>query len=352
MNSRSNYWCFTLNNPTDNHISLLDDIGNNKSSYLIYQKEIGLNNTPHLQGYIEFDKRIRFSQVKKLLTDQAHIEKRIGTAAQAKHYCMKPVPNCECEHCLDANPPLEDPVEYGSISNPGKKGKRNDLISWKKSIDEGKTISQLWDDHFTTMLRYGRNLSIYKCAKVIPRNFKSCVHIHWGESDLGKTAWFSLSVPDRYTPIVGQSNVWFNDYDGSTPILFDEFNGQIDFNYWKRICDRYPLSAETKGGVINNISPESVFFTSNDNPDSWWSGKLQLSSVLKDSFWKRVNVSINFSRDKDNNILLDITKNNCICNIGIPTIEELNDIINGNINDIEIENENISQSQSDSESEI
>lgn len=55
--------------------------------YVIIGKEIGENQrTRHLQGYIEFSNRVRFSRARTLIggsEGRAHIEKRRGSAAQA-----------------------------------------------------------------------------------------------------------------------------------------------------------------------------------------------------------------------------------------------------------------------------
>ena len=80
----SKYWCFTLNNYKKED---LKKISVKVLRYCIGE-EVGKKGTPHLQGYIEFDKRQRpmgvFKEYKNI-----HWEKRIATAAEAAAYCRK-----------------------------------------------------------------------------------------------------------------------------------------------------------------------------------------------------------------------------------------------------------------------
>ena len=56
--------CFTLNNYTDQEI---DDLkSNDKVTYLIFGYEEGENHTPHLQGYVELNRRYSLKVFKKL----------------------------------------------------------------------------------------------------------------------------------------------------------------------------------------------------------------------------------------------------------------------------------------------
>lgn len=95
--AQSKYWCFTLNNPAaeeDNIILRMyphsGDLPTKGAvcTYLVVGKEVGMNGTHHLQGYVEFDKKVRMSFVKKFMP-RAHLERRRGTAIQAAAYCMK-----------------------------------------------------------------------------------------------------------------------------------------------------------------------------------------------------------------------------------------------------------------------
>ncbi|AXH73611.1 MAG: putative viral replication protein [Cressdnaviricota sp.] len=79
-------WCFTLNNFTDEEISSIVPILKDKCSLGIIGKEVGEKGTPHLQGYVEFNKKMR---PLSLGFKRIHWEKCKGNRQQNKEYCEK-----------------------------------------------------------------------------------------------------------------------------------------------------------------------------------------------------------------------------------------------------------------------
>jgi hypothetical protein len=72
--NRYRNWCFTLNNYGTEEYEKLKELG----SYIILGKEVGENNTPHVQGYVEFDSPIRFNKLRKF-NIRIHWERRRGS---------------------------------------------------------------------------------------------------------------------------------------------------------------------------------------------------------------------------------------------------------------------------------
>ena len=63
MPGQAKHWCFTLNNYTADEYDALSAIGHElpkEISYIIVAKETGETGTPHLQGYISFDRKRSF----------------------------------------------------------------------------------------------------------------------------------------------------------------------------------------------------------------------------------------------------------------------------------------------------
>lgn len=90
--SAAKNWCFTLNNFNEDDLERFDNLGSNIGSniqYVIIGREIGENGTHHLQGFIQFTKKIRLRQVKGFVGNTAHCEVMMGTALQASNYCKK-----------------------------------------------------------------------------------------------------------------------------------------------------------------------------------------------------------------------------------------------------------------------
>lgn len=84
-------WCFTIHQPTSEDIERLKSLPLRKGfKYLIFGMETGKSGiTPHVQGYVEFTSARRFSSVKRMLVNRAHLEKRRGSPYQAAEYCKK-----------------------------------------------------------------------------------------------------------------------------------------------------------------------------------------------------------------------------------------------------------------------
>ena len=102
--SRSKDWCYTLNNYTIAQSVTLDDID---AVYHVWGYERAASGTPHIQGFIQMEKRMRLGGMKTLFPT-AHLEIRKGTPEEACDYCKKD----------------GDYVEKGELQNQGQ---RNDL---------------------------------------------------------------------------------------------------------------------------------------------------------------------------------------------------------------------------------
>lgn len=142
VNTQSKYWCWTLNNYTNDEEAHIRALANNSTvTYIVFGRERGENGTPHLQGYIEFNTRKRFSTVKRLLSNRIHLETRRGTSDEAADYTKKD----------------GDFFEHGTISITNQ-GRRTDLEDVVESIKEGATLRDLWENNTSTMIRYSRGI--------------------------------------------------------------------------------------------------------------------------------------------------------------------------------------------------
>lgn len=251
--SRSKYWCFTLNNYNDNDELLLQQYGlDGIFSYLVYGKEIGDSGTEHLQGYFELPNRLRFNQV-KALHHGLHLEQREGSAEEARDYCMKD----------------NDFIEIG-IMTGSSPGARSDIMALKASLDDGKSLSEVSDEHFREFLKYERGIRSYILLHSTPRNWVTEVHVRWGDTGTGKTryVWDNHPHESIYCHPGGQ---WFDGYGNHEVVLFDDFSGScFALPYLLKLCDRYPMTVPVKGGFVN-WAPRKIFITSNLNPEEWYS---------------------------------------------------------------------------------
>lgn len=91
--SQARNWTFTLNNYSLEEMEKIDELSMQIGSdikYIICGKETcPTTGTPHLQGYIQFSKRMRLGQVRNLISPRAHCEVARGTPLQNQIYCKK-----------------------------------------------------------------------------------------------------------------------------------------------------------------------------------------------------------------------------------------------------------------------
>jgi hypothetical protein len=144
----------------------------------------------------------------------------------------------------------------------------------KHALDEGRSEREICDDDelFPAWVKYHRAIERYKRLHTMrARNWATHTTVLYGPPGTGKTRWcmdhggeeaYWLKKP------IGNS-VFFDGYDGQEIVIIDEFYGWIPFDLLQRMCDRYPLLVDTKGGMTN-FYPKKIFITSNKHPSQWY----------------------------------------------------------------------------------
>lgn len=145
-------------------------------------------------------------------------------------------------------------------------GKRNDLEDIKKLVEEKRPLVDIWDAHFGSMVRYHRSIKEYKRIKTPVRQHITRIIIIIGPSGCGKSRLARSMVPDAYWK---PNNKWWDDYDGQSDVVWDEFTGQYPFRDLLRILDSTPLAVESKGSTVQFVA-DTVIFTSNFHPKDWY----------------------------------------------------------------------------------
>lgn len=221
--------------------------------FAVYQLEVGDDSgLEHFQGYLEC---IGKKSIKQLHTipglERAHFEVRRGTASQAITYATK------------EDTRVDGPWFFGEAK---EQGKRNDLENIKLLVENKTPLVDIWDAHFSSMVRYHRSIKEYKRIKTPVRNHITRIYIIIGKSGIGKSRLAREMAPEAYWK---PNTKWWDDYDGQSDVVWDEFTGQYPFRDLLRILDSTPLSVESKGSTVQFVA-DLVIFTSNFHPKDWY----------------------------------------------------------------------------------
>lgn len=250
-------WCFTCNNYSSFDENLFRALS---YVYLVYGREVGDEGTPHLQGYVQFLRKLRLTGVKKL-HGKAHWEVARGSAKQNRDYCTKSGDFFEDGFAV--------PV-FGGFSSMADRALRNRrlfetplselVFSGELSIKETRSLKNARSDLRDEMSRIN-------CLGTIDGptpNFW-----YWGETGTGKSLKARTDFPDAY---LKTCNKWWDGYTNQEAVIIedvDESHSGLS-HHLKIWADRYPFPAEVKNSMLT-IRPKIVIVTSNLKPSDIWS---------------------------------------------------------------------------------
>ena len=106
------------------------------------------------------------------------------------------------------------------------------------------------------------------------------VIVLYGPTGTGKSKW----VLDNYNKAYWkQKSIWWDNYNQQEAVVLDEYYGWLPYDFLLRLCDRYPLLCEIKGGQLQFTS-KTIIFTTNLRPDKWYK-----DGCYFDAFIRRVS---------------------------------------------------------------
>jgi len=261
-------WCFTLNNYTEEEEKALRE-PIESIEYFVAGVELGERETPHLQGYVEFRIRKRLMDVKRIIGQRGHYERRRGSALEAAEYCKK-----------DGNF-----FEYGSISKG--QGARTDLDEIRQKIKSGTGELDIADNHFGDWVRYNKAFKRYRDLVDAPRLRPELkVYFLWGAPGTGKTRLARHRSIDSFWICSDTELKWFDGYEGETAVILDDYRGQASDSWILRVLDIYELRVPIKGGFVS-FNPDTIYITSNLPP-------YEIHSAVNEAFRRRIKKVIHF----------------------------------------------------------
>lgn len=233
----------------------------------------------HLQGYLEAKAPIRMAALKKLMP-RAHLEKAMGTRHQCITYCLKEETalqmrwwyNGENGLCYFEN---EWPNSLTKVlesleaqTNGTKSSMKLRLSAIQETLSEGgsEALEEIADQEFDLWVKYYRAFERYLLIKSVPRSWKSLVTVIQGPTGTGKSRWAMENDPNAYWK---QRSQWWCGYTKQETVVLDEFYGWLPFDLLLRLCDRYPMLVETKGGQVQ-FQAKHIIITTNSLPNNWY----------------------------------------------------------------------------------
>lgn len=228
MAERTKYWCFTTNNPEQQHVFHNDTV-----QFAVWQLERGEEGTLHFQGYVEFKENKRRTAVSKALGGHSFCAPRRGSQADCIAYCTK---------------------EGSRVHGPwlfGEPTVVSGLVGFVQRLRDGTALRTAALDDVET---YSRNRSALEriAAWVEPRRWRdvTCFYLN-GETGTGKSAlvYDTFGYENVYT-LSSQSPLWFDKYCGQRVLFIDEFEGTIVRETLLRILDGHPYDGPVKGGFV------------------------------------------------------------------------------------------------------
>lgn len=235
---------------------------------MIYGREIGLNGTPHLQGYVVFKTNKRLAGVRKILS-KAHWEVAHGSSAQNIAYCSK----------------------EGEVTSRGEPPKSKEQLGedererWKAIISHAKNGTLEEHDPKMYYLHLNTNQKLQAQFEK-PKAMERKVKVFWGPTATGKSHKAWAEAGEEAYAKDPRSKFWYG-YHGQENMIIDEFRGGIDIGHLLRWTDRYPLLVEVKGSSCAS-KVKNIWITSNLHPSDWYP---DLDQASRDALLRRLEIT-------------------------------------------------------------
>lgn len=224
-------------------------------TYVIAQEE-HKDGKDHIHAYFGLASRINYRKHDKLdaLAGKHGNYQTCRSPKNVMQYCIKEDQNWLANF---------DVVAKIAAMTSKRKYVGTELLKGKRKLTElvDEDPSLLYD-----LPHYQRALNAYQFLSQEQRNHPMEVLVLWGESGSGKSRWCRDTYPEAYWVSKGR---WWDGYKNQETVIVDEFYGWWEYDFVLRLCDRYPLNVEIKGGhtVFNS---KRIIFTSNKKWEDWW----------------------------------------------------------------------------------
>lgn len=259
---QSKRWCITLNNYTT------QDLANFRAStttpgsgivYMVFQEEVGENNTKHIQAYCELERKQTMTRLKRTLGRRIHCEIARGSSKQASDYCKKE----------DTRRPGTSPVEVGERM----RNKAEKLEELTEQIKDGKTMEHIAIDNSVLYVMHYKGLQALQDKTMPDRTDNPEVIINYGDSGAGKTYSTIKENPGAFIiprrPSGGGKWFW-NGYNYQKVCIIDDFrDNHFKLSDMMELINNTPFNVEIKGDH-KKLQMTKLIINTNQAPEKWY----------------------------------------------------------------------------------
>lgn len=267
---------------------------------LIFRKRVSSDRMRHeVSGLVTFRCRHLAVQASLLLREESpNVVLSVYTplqrhSADMAHDTRAPLEGCMCGFCMQrindvlASGLNDFPITAFGELYPMKKNQENKktvMTELVKDIKAGACDFDLLERYPSKMICHAGQIAKIramvtkeKMNKIVLQGAHPTVYVFVGSTGSGK----SHLAREIAIETVGEffvkppHNKWWCGYGGEDAVIIDEYEGKggpdncMDYNYLKLLLDKYPMTAEPKGGSIM-IRPSVVIITSNSEMHEWF----------------------------------------------------------------------------------
>lgn len=214
-------WCITTNSPD---LQRECEFSNSSFEYSVFGREKApTTEMPHLQGYVHFKRKVRFSTVQKLFPS-SHITPADGTAAQNRVYCTK---------CADF-------VEFGECPRQvfeQNKERWADALAAARAGEIDNIEPGIQIKHYGTLNRIAQDARADIALPTLDWTSPPNLWI-WGPTGTGKSTKARSMLTEPYLKMC---NKWWDQYQNEEDVLIEDLGRTHDYlgDHLKIWADRY-----------------------------------------------------------------------------------------------------------------
>ena len=290
MAQQMRHFAFTWNNyPEDVKVQLKNIYRELDANFLVAGlEEAPTTGTPHVQGYIQLNKRKTFKTVTKIFGGKVHISPALGSSQDNYDYVTK------CNMF----------IELGEARTVGRARAKQDR-DWELMINlaSQNKLEQIRLDNPKDYLIYYNTLHKIAASNLKPEAMsRFCLWV-WGKPGVGKSRFVHETWPEAYWK---NANKWWDGYTNQEVAVLDDLGTDVLAEHLKRWADRYKIVGEIKGGslglvyttfvVTSNFHPKVLF---QDTPQATQEAILRRFQVVEALRYQNNQLFVKFGTDDE-----------------------------------------------------